>query len=504
MESGDIIGKYRLVRPLGRGGMGEVWLATAKGHGGFEKNVVLKTLLPQLSRQQLFVDMLANEARIGAKLSHPNLIEVFDFIAHEGIYLLAMEYVVGRPLHQVLQAAKSRGRQLPIELTLRVALDCCRGLEYAHDQGIIHCDLSPSNVIIASAGICKILDFGVAHASAHGPKSDRLKGKFSYMAPERIESLATDRRTDVYALGVLMYLMLTGRLPFTAGNDAELLHKIVTTSPVRPSVFREIDSRVEDLVLRAMQPDPAARHQSCKDMLTMLLPLTEQLGALSHEQMVTYLDTLFAGRPGTEDEITREASEDEVDSFDIEIESDLELPCEEPMPAIRALPAAVFAGGSETREAHTSVQSLFDRPSVALPRIFEPASAIWEQEKGEREAPLSWLSRSRPDSEPPPLFAAHSRADSEPPHGFAAHARADSEPPPGSGSHAPAASEPPPSWLERPRAAGEAPLSWLSRARDKRPTPDPHAPSPFDGYTRTQRPDEPQASWPWPTSRVKP
>ncbi len=398
MESGENIGKYRLVRPLGRGGMGEVWLATAKGHGGFEKDVVLKTLLPQLSRQQLFVDMLANEARIGAKLSHPNLIEVFDFIAHEGIHLLAMEYVVGRPLHQILQAAKMRGRQLPIELTLRVALDCCRGLEYAHDQGIIHCDLSPSNVMIATAGICKILDFGVAHASAHGPRSDRLKGKFSYMAPERIESLVTDRRTDVYALGVLMYLMLTGRLPFTADNDAELLHKIVTCSPVRPTELRDVDPRVEELVLCAMQPDPAARHQNCKDMLAALLPCSEQLGAFSHEQMVAYLDTLFAGRPGTEDEITRPADDDEVDSFDIEIESDLELPCERPLPAIHALPAAVFAGGSEARETQTSVQSLFDRPSVAVPKIFEPASAIWDhdrQDPGEREAPLSWLSRAR-------------------------------------------------------------------------------------------------------------
>src|SRR5687767_11380005 len=127
MFSGDIIGKYRLVRRLGRGGMGEVWLAQASGHGGFKKNVVVKTLLPELACDPLFIDMLAHEARVCAKLSHPNLIEVFDFIEHGGIYLLAMEYVDGQPLNTVMRAARQQDRELPAWFALRVAWDCCRG-----------------------------------------------------------------------------------------------------------------------------------------------------------------------------------------------------------------------------------------------------------------------------------------------------------------------------------------------------------------------------------------
>lgn len=387
MQSGDTIGKYQLIRPLGRGGMGEVWLATATGHGGFVKNVVLKTLLPEYARDPMFIDMLANEARIGAKLSHPNLIEVFDFVAHDGTYLLAMEHVVGRPVHHIIQTAKQRRQQLPVELTLRVALDCCRGLEYAHDQGIIHCDLSPSNVMIATSGVCKILDFGVAHASAHGPRTERLKGKFSYMAPERIESLVTDRRTDVYALGVMMYLMLTGQLPFTGANDIELLQRIVTDAPVAPSTYRELDPRVEQLVMKAMRPDPAARHQNLKEVLVALAPLCEGRGAYSHEQLSGYVETLFDGRPATEDEVTHEADEADISSFVIDVDSDLALPMELPgpprlpraprlprPPRASTLPAALFAAGSETHETRTTVQSLFDRrPRSASPKIFEPA-----------------------------------------------------------------------------------------------------------------------------------
>jgi eukaryotic-like serine/threonine-protein kinase len=420
MQSGDTIGKYRVLRRLGRGGMGEVWLATAVGHGGFEKNVVLKTLLPELQADPLFVDMLANEARIGAKLSHPNLIEVLDFLEQDGVYVLAMEYVVGRGLHQVLGTLKQRRQLPPLGFALRIALDCCRGLEYAHDQGIIHCDLSPSNVMVTRTGITKVLDFGVAHAASRGPKSDRLKGKLSYMAPERIESLATDRRTDVYSLGVLLYLMVTGQLPFVADSDVELLHRIVHVPPRPPSTFCEVDPRVEQVVLRAMQPDPAARYPDIAAVLAALSPCAEQLGVFGQQDAVAYIDGLFAARPVTDEVATipgeTDASERELRSFDIELESDLELP-RESRPAGRRLPTpAMFASGSEAardawgtrdraeqgdfREARTSVQSLFERPALAPA---EGGSALWDVRPPQRGVPV-WLSRPRvvPPEQPGP------------------------------------------------------------------------------------------------------
>src|SRR5262249_17515912 len=153
MDSGDTIGKYRLLRKLGHGGMGEVWLATANGYGGFTKTVVVKTLLPELASDRMFVDMLAQEAQICAKLSHPNLNEVFDFTEHDGVYLLAMEHLLGKPLHHIMRAAREHECEVPAWFALRIAWECCRGLECAHAQGIIHCDLSPSNVMVTYAGV---------------------------------------------------------------------------------------------------------------------------------------------------------------------------------------------------------------------------------------------------------------------------------------------------------------------------------------------------------------
>ncbi|MBA3820231.1 MAG: serine/threonine protein kinase, partial [Deltaproteobacteria bacterium] len=342
MLSGDTIGKYRLVNRLGHGGMGEVWLATASGYGGFAKKVVLKTLLPELARDPLFIEMLAHEARICATLSHPNLIEVFDFSEHGGIYLLAMEHVMGRPLHHIMRAAKAHGWPIPAWFALRIAWECCLGLECAHQQGIIHCDLSPSNVMVTYTGVTKILDFGVAHSSARGPKADRLKGKFSYMAPERISSLVTDRRSDIYALGVMLYLLFTGQLPFAATSDSELLQKIVHEKPRPPSELVAIDPRIEQLILRAMQSDPLARHQDVAEMLAALTPCLEsELGAYGQHDVATFVTRLFEQDAGprqlppvvdlvrvdgegdrAEEPIDQSTSQlAELDSFDIEIES---------------------------------------------------------------------------------------------------------------------------------------------------------------------------------------
>lgn len=431
MFSGDTIGKYRLVSRLGRGGMGEVWLATASGHGGFTKTVVLKTLLPELACDPMFIEMLAHEARICAKLSHPNLIEVFDFTEHGGIYLLAMEHVIGRPLHHIMRAAKTRNWEIPAWFALRIAWECCRGLECAHDLGVIHCDLSPSNVMVTFTGVTKILDFGVAHSSAHGPKADALKGKFPYMAPERIKSRATDRRTDIYSLGVMLYLLFTGQLPFTANSDAELLHMICTQTPRPPSELCAIDPRIEQIILRAMKPNPAARHQTVGDMIAALAPILDgQLGTYGQHDVATLVTSLFAAPDGAReprqlppvpdlpgaaqasnsDVITGQPSARyatsevaEIESFDIEVESSvLEIPRE--VPARKPLPS-VFVPPAESR---TSVQSLFgERPSRSFGRVnlFDraptEASALGSDPGTRTEERWFEPSRPEPDPEPP-------------------------------------------------------------------------------------------------------
>lgn len=404
MFSGDTIGKYRLVRRLGHGGMGEVWLATASGYGGFKKNVVIKTLLPEHACDPLFIEMLAQEARICAKLSHPNLIEVFDFTEHGGIYLLAMEYVVGRPLNQIMRAARARNWPIPAWFALRVAWECCHGLECAHDQGVIHCDLSPSNVMVTFTGVTKILDFGVAHTIARGPKADRLKGKFAYTAPERIKSLATDCRTDIYSLGVMLYLIFTGHLPFTADNDSELLYKIVHTRPRPPSELAPVDSRIERLILRAMQRDPAQRYQNMRELIADLSPCLEgQLGTYGQHDVARFLSTLFES-PAAEvdgrelpaiptppagarsDAVTHEpgawaAPEEvrEVDDIEIDAASSvLEIPREDAAQTPGSQPALRIARGSASMQPQEKPRPATKNPLESLTKLFGPGPEIQE------------------------------------------------------------------------------------------------------------------------------
>ncbi|MBA3538239.1 MAG: serine/threonine protein kinase [Deltaproteobacteria bacterium] len=413
MQPGDTIGKYRLVSRLGRGGMGEVWLANASGYGGFTKTVVLKTLLPELADDPLFIEMLAHEALICSKLSHPNLIEVFDFTEHDGVYLLAMEHVPGQPLSHILKAARARNWGLPVWFALRVILECCRGLECAHDQGIIHCDLSPSNVMVTFTGVTKILDFGVAHSSARGTKPDRLKGKYPYMAPERMKSLTTDRRTDVYALGVMLYLLTTGRLPYGMTNDAELLMKITQTTPPLPSAFCTIAPEVEQVILRAMQRDPAARYQTIGDLLAAVTHcLAGELGKFGQHDVAALVGSLLDDpdaavpplppipprpRAPRDHDHTADARQrhgdgiDELHSVDVVIESSvMELSYDDPptpapevfvsdarasSPLVPPLVTA-FESSAGWQEARTSVQSLFgDRPpAFGHSRIFDRPS----------------------------------------------------------------------------------------------------------------------------------
>jgi eukaryotic-like serine/threonine-protein kinase len=421
MLSGDTIGKYRLVSRLGAGGMGEVWLAKASGYGGFSKTVVLKTLLPELASDPLFVELLAREAKTCSMLSHPNLIEVFDFSEHRGIYLLAMEHVLGQPLNAIMKAAHARGSSIPAWFALRIAWDCLCGLQCAHDQGVIHCDLSPSNVMVTYTGATKVLDFGVAHTAALGPKSDRLKGKYSYMAPERIRTRATDRRTDIYALGVMLYLVFTGQLPFTGESDAELLYKITHEKLVAPSSLVEIEPAIEQVILRAMHPDVALRFQSVADVLEALAPcLDGQLGTYGQQHVAAFVNMLFGPQQGPSrmpplPRLPREpaipAGGDMIQPYDAsdleEIEIDVEsgpVPRDRahdpatapivrpargstatapiarpargstaipplPRPPGTARPIAAFAQASTPLEPKTSVQSLFGDPRKPAPSI---------------------------------------------------------------------------------------------------------------------------------------
>jgi hypothetical protein len=291
LSPGTSFGRYVVESRLARGGMGEVWLATAHGPAGFQKRVVIKTVLPDLMEKPAYVQMLVKEAALAARLDHPNIVHVFDLGCIGGLYYIAMEYLSGRSLAQMLRRAHDMGRRLPLRVLLTMIAACCDGLQYAHDctdddgrpLGLVHRDISPSNVMLTFAGRVALLDFGVATAS-HGrykSKVGSLKGKFHYLAPERVHGEVGDRRSDIYSLGVVLYQCLTLRWPFRGQNEYELLHQITNEAP--PPVRQHapwITARLEQVIMRAMHSDPEGRQRQASELADNLREYLRAIGAV--------------------------------------------------------------------------------------------------------------------------------------------------------------------------------------------------------------------------------
>jgi len=209
-------GRYALTRKLSQGGMAEIYLARQSGIENFEKEVVVKIVLPTLADDDGYEDMLLNEARMAARLNHPNVVQILDLGKLDGRFFIAMEYLEGQNLLSIIQRAIKTGYSLPLGFVCRVIADVLGGLDYAHAQcdaatgkslGIIHRDISPPNVIVTYAGTTKLVDFGIAKAtgavSSSVTQAGQFKGKLSYMSPEQVKRQQLDARTDIFSTGVL-------------------------------------------------------------------------------------------------------------------------------------------------------------------------------------------------------------------------------------------------------------------------------------------------------------
>ena len=309
LSPGSSFGRYVVDSRLARGGMGEVWLATARGPGGFQKRVVIKTVLPDLVEKPGYVQMLVREASLAARLDHPNIVHVFDLGCVGGMYYIAMEYLSGRSLAQMLRRSHDLGQRLPLRVLLTMIAISCDGLQYAHDYadddgrplGMLHRDLSPSNIMLTFAGRVALLDFGVATA-AHGQyktRSGTIKGKFHYLAPERVRGEPSDRRSDIYSLGVVLYQCLTLRWPFRAQNEYELLRQIAhdTPPPVR-HYAPWVTARLEQIILRAMANEASTRQQQARDLAADLRDYLRAIGAVVEpSELVNCLAGLYPEAP---------------------------------------------------------------------------------------------------------------------------------------------------------------------------------------------------------------
>jgi serine/threonine protein kinase len=302
----ESFGKYYLVDKIAVGGMAEIFKAKSFGHGGFEKLLVIKRILPHISEKEEFVEMFVDEAKVSVALQHANIIQTYDFGKVHDNWFIAMECVEGKDVKGLLRKLAQRRRLLPIEFAVYIAHEVTKGLDYAHRRenlqgsglGIVHRDMSPSNVLISYEGEAKIADFGIAKATtnAYNTKDGVLKGKFEYMSPEQAMGLDIDRRSDIFSCGIILYECLTGRRLFKTESDVKTLETIKACDLDPPSALNpSIPARLDDIVMRALARRREDRYQEARelqnDLLEFLYPATPDL---TRQSFSHFLQELFA------------------------------------------------------------------------------------------------------------------------------------------------------------------------------------------------------------------
>lgn len=268
---GKQLGKYEILALLALGGTAEIYLARIGGALGFEKYVVVKCLHDHLADDTEFVKMFLDEARLVAALDHSNIVQTFELGEHQGRYYMVMEFLAGLSLAMVMRRSSERipGGQIPVNIILNVASQAAAGLHYAHERtsggkllNIVHRDISPQNLVISFEGVVKIVDFGIARAELRETKTKvgTIKGKFAYMSPEQCVAKNIDRRTDVFALGVVVHELLTGRRLFKRESPYDTYQAVLECAvPTPSSVNRSLDPALDAIILKALAKDKEQR-----------------------------------------------------------------------------------------------------------------------------------------------------------------------------------------------------------------------------------------------------
>jgi serine/threonine-protein kinase len=352
------IGKYRLVGELGRGGMARVFLALTTGVAGFNKLVVIKEIHDQLADDPEFVTMFLDEARLAARLNHPNVVQTNE-VGHEGNrYFIAMEYLEGQTFRRVLNRI-GRGAEGPMTLgmKLRVLSEALSGLHHAHELtdyggaplGVVHRDFSPHNIFVTYNGQVKVVDFGIAKAldSQAETRTGVLKGKVQYMSPEQARGDVVDRTADIFSTGVLLWELCTGQRLFRGLNDVVILQKLLTFDIPRPSEVKpDIHSTLERIILRAMAPTREARHQTAIELQRDLETFLRDAG---DDADIRHVGRLVAEHFAEERERIRQLVEQQVQQTEQGV-------------VVEQLPLIDAGGGTATRSS-SSVESV--TPSVS-------------------------------------------------------------------------------------------------------------------------------------------
>jgi serine/threonine protein kinase len=310
---GRRLGRYELVTAIGEGGMGRVWAARMEGSHGFKKVVAIKTLSPTVASDPEAERMFLNEAHLASQIRHRNVVEILDLGEQDGVIYIVMEWVDGESLQRILRV-NGKAAAFDPSLAARIAADAAAGLHAAHELhdetgrrlAIIHRDVSPQNILVGRDGTVKVVDFGIAKALGNLNQSTRtgeLKGKLSYMSPEQVNAQPIDRRSDIFALGVVLFEMVTGARPFVAEHDIAVLQMIAKGRAPRPrSIDPRIPAELEDIVMTALATEVDARFQTAEQLSLALEHFLTRSG-----QVVTaaHLATLVRDRCGSKIDAAR-------------------------------------------------------------------------------------------------------------------------------------------------------------------------------------------------------
>ena len=271
--------RYTITERLDHGGMAEVFRGVAESMEGFKKNVAIKRILPNLTKNQKFVSMFLDEARLSLFLQHANIVQVFDISrTPDNAYFLVMEFVDGCNLKGLIERQKQKGKRIEVRHTIYLMIECCKALHYAHSLehpetneplGIVHRDISPPNILLSKNGEVKLVDFGLAKANSQIESTDPgvVKGKFSYLSPEAASGLAVDHRADVFAVGIILWELFTGKRLFYGDTDYQTVELVRQAKiPSLPALNPEVDAELEQVVRKALAKDPDDRYQNAADL----------------------------------------------------------------------------------------------------------------------------------------------------------------------------------------------------------------------------------------------
>jgi serine/threonine protein kinase len=390
VAAGTRFGRYEVLKHLASGGMAQVLLARSAGIEGFERHVVIKRIHRERANDEGTVKMFLDEARLAASLHHTNIVQVHDIGQDNGEYFFAMEYIHGEDLRRLLNVIVDKGQLIPVPHVLAMVGAAASALHYAHDHrglGIVHRDVSPANILLGYDGTVKVVDFGIAKAAFRSTEtqSGTLKGKISYMSPEQCMGHAVDRRSDVFALGIVLYELLTARRLFKGSSDFLTMSQIVAGNIPNPAEHRaDLPPELAAIVMKSLALSPTDRYQSAEELRLALDTCSTRS---STSELADYMRQVFGRR--VEPWLVAEEEEPEISVDDVDFDGHGSGVAENPERLLTPPPGSLLA---RVRRKAAPVGGIplvpLSSPGIQVPPASSPASE--STAGGSALTPMSW------------------------------------------------------------------------------------------------------------------